>query len=401
MKAAEQIAEYDMRKGLTPERVTNAMWDFSWLFCHYPGGSFENFDKVTDELLDRYFNAVRIDCFPWIIGNMENPHGAVKVDGNRVLSWGQTDIDRSHVILDELVKFVSIAKRKGLYLILSSWGGFGISEYPHANTTEGQNNTLIKGWELILEALKQNNLLDTVLYVDLDQEFPFFSPVHKALKALGDGKKDTSPGGSEMEQAGKRGAYRHLRFNDAQMNFLSEHFTNTLGHFQQLYPELRFTYSFTDYWEEYRALKNKSFDVLQLHFWMNNPRFDRRTGFGELEKDRGEHDYSDYMRRVGATMKAIRPMLMQEMHNRLKFAKVWSEESAAPVVTTEAWGPWWHMDHRDLSWGWLRDWCSECMQLAADYGLWGATPWNFCHPYWSNWTDVDWYREVNGAFLGR
>lgn len=388
-----------MRKGLKPERIVNAMWDFSWLFCHYPGGPFEHFDKVTDELLDRYFNAVRIDCFPWIIGNMEDPHGPVTVGGDPLLSWGQTDKDHNHLILEELIEFVSIAKKKGLYLILSNWGGYGISEYPHANTTEGQNNTLIKGWERVLEALKRNNLLDAVLYVDLDQEFPFFSPVNKALKALGDEKKDTSGNGGEMEQAGKRGAFRHLRFNDAQMDFLSEHFTNTLNHFQYIYPEVRFTYSFTDYWEEYRAIKNKSFDVLQLHFWMNNPRFDIRTGFGSLEKDRGENDYSDYMHRITATLKSVRPMLMKEMHNRLKFARAWSEEAAAPIVTTEAWGPWWHMDHPDLSWGWLREWCAECMQMAVDYGLWGATPWNFCHPYWNNWKDVEWYREVNGVFL--
>ncbi len=389
----------DMRTGLKPERVTNAMWDFSWLYGHYPGGPFADFDKVTDELLERCFNTVRIDCFPWIIGNMSNPSDYTTVQGNPLLTWGHSYTDQKHRLLDELIEFVSVAKAKGLYLILSNWGGFGISEFPLANSTEGKNHILTTGWERILEALKQNNLLDSVLYVDLDQEFPFFSPVNKELQNLGSAKKPASVSEDGMEQAGKREASRKLRFNYEQMDFLSEHFKNTLGHFQELYPQLRFTYSFTDYWEEYRALKSQSFDVLQLHFWMHSPRFDRRTGFGNLTKDRGNHDFSDYQKRLNSTLSSIRPMLLKEMHNRLKFAREWSEDSAAPVVTTEAWGPWWHTDHPDLTWGWLREWCGECMQLAADYGLWGATPWNFCHPYWSTWTDVAWYKEVNGIFL--
>ena len=57
-----------------------------------------------------------------------------------------------------------------------------------------------------------------------------------------------------------------------------------------------------------------------------------------------------------AALDTMGPMLAQEMRNKLAFAQSWSEEIAAPVVTTEAWGPWWHMDHPDLDWGWLRAW---------------------------------------------
>jgi hypothetical protein len=39
------------------------------------------------------------------------------------------------------------------------------------------------------------------------------------------------------------------------------------------------------------------------------------------------------------------------------------------------------------------------MQLASDYQLWGATPWNYSHPYWENWTNLEWYKKVNGRFL--
>jgi hypothetical protein len=43
----------DMRDGLQPRRVTTAMWDYSWLTQHYPGGPFAGFDKAVDELRER------------------------------------------------------------------------------------------------------------------------------------------------------------------------------------------------------------------------------------------------------------------------------------------------------------------------------------------------------------
>jgi hypothetical protein len=39
------------------------------------------------------------------------------------------------------------------------------------------------------------------------------------------------------------------------------------------------------------------------------------------------------------------------------------------------------------------------MQLSSEYGLWGTTPWNFSHPYWENWENVEWYKKINHGFL--
>jgi hypothetical protein len=172
-----------------------------------------------------------------------------------------------------------------------------------------------------------------------------------------------------------------------------------LPSFQSRYPRLRFTYSLTSFFKEVRSLDLQLFDVLELHLFMHSPRFDNRSGFNKITKDRGKHDYKDYARRLAAAIDTVGPMLVKEMQNRIALAQAWSEESAAPVVTTEAWGPWWHMDHPDLDWGWLRDWCEQCMTLAAEHKFWGVTPWNYSHPYWKNWSDVPWYRKVNERFL--
>jgi hypothetical protein len=41
------------------------------------------------------------------------------------------------------------------------------------------------------------------------------------------------------------------------------------------------------------------------------------------------------------------------------------------------------------------------MGLASDYGLWGTTPWNYSHPYWENWKNIEWYKKVNNGFLNK
>jgi hypothetical protein len=393
---------YDMRSDLNPSRLTIAMWDYSWLNQHYKGGFFENYDKVTDELLERGFNTVRIDAFPLVIGKLENNQQEITVPGDSLRNWGASDKDRKHAVVSELLDFMKVTKEKNIAVILSSWG-LGAVEFPNIRKDYADMKVQWKAWEKVLDILKENDLLSHVVYVDFDQEFPYFSPVAPELNRLGSKKKEeTTSALDAMEAAGSvRNSFEKLKWNTAQMKFVREYFNHTLTHFQQKYPELRFTFSLTSYWEEVRAMNLKSFDVLELHFWMTqSKRFGSRTGFGGIKKDRGNHNYKDYMDRLEKTMQSVRPMLMKDMHNRLAWAKEWSEEIGAPLTTTEAWGPWWHMDHKDLNWEWLYDWCEEGMQLSSEYQLWGTTPWNYSHPYWENWTNVEWYKKVNGKFVG-
>lgn len=396
------VKAYDMRKGLTPSRLTIAMWDFSWLNMHYPGGAFSDFAKAMDELIQRGFNTVRIDAFPLIIGKINNNDQKITISAAPLENWGATDMDRKHAVVTELVDFMKIAKKKNISVILSSWAIENVIEFPNLRKDYTDPKEIWKAWEKVLDILKEEDLLSPVVYVDFDQEFPHFSPLTPELNHLGQQTSNENFSASDaMEAAGNVNTnFDKLNWNPEQMNFVRSYLTSTLNYFQKKYPELRFTFSFTTHWKEVRAMHINNFDVLELHFWMSqSERFNTRTGFNALQKDRGEHDYNDYMDRVEKTMKSIRPMLMKDMHNRLAWAKEWSEELAAPLVTTEAWGPWWHMDHHDLDWKWLYDWCKESMNASSDYELWGATPWNYSHPYWENWKNVEWYNQLNRRFL--
>lgn len=396
----QPLPQYDMREDLDPRRLTIAMWDFSWLNGHYPGGPFADFNKAVDELVERGFNSVRIEAYPHLIGALKTLDETTHVPAKPLDNWGQSDRPWDHQVALELVEFMTVCRDKGVGVILSTWGA-GKPEIAPNMDEEQAFELYWKGWRAVLDLLAGRDLLGHVLYVDFDQEFPFFSPMKEKIDSLGHVSNPQALGlGGAMEAAGQREQGGGLAWTPEQMAFVGRLLSRTCAHFQERYPGLRFTYSLTGYWREVRALGLRCFDVLELHTWIHGARFDTRTGFNKIDKDREQtRDHKDYMRRIRETMGAVRPMLLKEMHNQLRFAHEWSEEAAAPLTTSEAWGPWWHMDHPDLEWDWLYQWCEECMGVAAQYGFWGITPWNFSHPYWANWSNVAWYRQVNEAFL--
>ncbi len=381
----------DVREGLKPSRLTIAMWDFSWLYGHYPGGWAEDFEKVTDELLERKFNTVRIDAFPLVIHDL-HVKGQTRylVPADPLRNWGLSTIDWEHDVVGELKEFMGIAQRKGLHVILSSWG-IGRS------ATHTQRETFWKAWERVLDILRKGRLLEHVLYVDFDQEFPYFSPFSQELNRLA--KVDLPAAEDQADAMAQAGAAKGA-WNRAQRAFVRDYFESTLAHFHEQYPGMRFTFSLTSFWDDVRAIEPAGLDVLELHIWIKG-QLDEYTGFNELKKDRNPtHDYRAYMAGVREAMKH-RDSLREHMKQQLDFAQSWARELHVPLTTTEAWGPWWHMDHSDLEWDWLYDWCESCMGLSRDYGFWGSTPWNYSHPYWDNWANIEWYRRVNLSFLSQ
>ena len=388
-----QSCHYDLRNDLQPKRLTIAMWDFSWLWGHYPGGYFEDFSRSLDELKERSFNTVRIDAFPLILHQLnEEGKDVYTKDAEPLLNWGHSTIKYDYPVKSSLVEFMRLTQEKGIYVILSTWGMGDREKYK-------DKQKIWQAWDLTLDILKEEDLLGHVLYVDLDQEFPYFSPFQKHILETLLAEKPTEeskglPG--DMEAGGGQKS----RWNQRQLAFVKDYLDTTLDHFQKRYPYLRFTFSLTSYWEEIRSLQIHKLDVLELHIWMDDERFRTRTDWGTVPKDRNpENDYKVYMKQIQGLMKSMRPMLLKDMENKMAFADCWAKEIGVPLTTTEAWGPWWHMDHPDLEWQWLADWCADCVKLSTKYDFWGVTPWNFSHPYWENWSNIDWYCKVNNSFL--
>jgi sugar-binding cellulase-like protein len=381
----------DLRNNLEPKRLTIAMWDYSWLNGHYPGGDFEDYDKVIDELIERGFNTVRIDAFPMVIDQLISDKQEIfKVPADPLLNWGLSTKDWEHNLVAELIDFMTITKQKGISVILSSWGKGDHKRY-------SDTKKFWTAWETVLDILKEKGLLDHVVYVDFDQEFPYFSPFAEELNRLSkEASKPAADQADAMEQAGAiTGAWNH-----AQRAFVKDYFESTLSHFHKKYPDVRFTFSLTSFWDEVRSINPAGIDVLELHIWIKG-QLDEYTGFNKLKKDRNPaNDYKAYMAGIREAMKH-RDSLKENMKQQMSKARSWADELNVPLTTTEAWGPWWHMDHPDLEWQWLYVWCDYCMGLSNEYGFWGVTPWNYSHPYWDNWSNIKWYRKVNLRFLSQ
>ncbi len=43
------------------------MWDFSWLERRWPGAGYESWDIALDELVERGYDAIRIDAYPHLL----------------------------------------------------------------------------------------------------------------------------------------------------------------------------------------------------------------------------------------------------------------------------------------------------------------------------------------------
>ena len=152
------------------------MWEFSWLERRWPGAGYEDWDCALSELVDRGYDAIRIDAFPHLIYNdpeeeyLLMPHWSVQ-------DWGSSEINRVQV-QPNLNKFLEKCREYGVRVGLSSW--FRKDE----NNMQMKLDTprkLGEAWLAVLKSIDEGGVLDTVFYVDLCNEWtgdawcPFFT----------------------------------------------------------------------------------------------------------------------------------------------------------------------------------------------------------------------------------
>ena len=145
-----------------------AMWEFSWIERRWPGAGYEDWNQALDELVERGYDAVRIDAFPHLIAVDPNRIWTIHSDGQDG-DWGapgEVDISR---INENLVDFIARCKTRGVAVGLSTWYKRDSDDARmRIHTPEDQAQV----WLATLEPIKRAGLLDALLYVDLCNEFP-------------------------------------------------------------------------------------------------------------------------------------------------------------------------------------------------------------------------------------
>lgn len=346
------------------------MWDFSWLERRWPGAGYEDWDRALDELVERGYDAVRIDAYPHLVTENADRFWMLKPKWE-VQDWGAPTFV-SVRILPELLTFISKCGERGVKVGLSSW--FREDE-SNRQLTIDNGSKMAAAWVTTLRRIAAAGLLDHILYVDLCNEW---------------GNEATEP--YARLKVGPENWYdpRSLAW-----------MRRAIADVRAIFPELPLLFSFDDSKPEHYVRNEISFlDAIEQHLWMageNDDEFYKKVGYHyERFSEEGYHN----VQRYAAAVYREKPAYWQ----RLLTTKIGQVANVArrvnlPLMTTECWGI---IDYKDwplLPWDWVKELCALGTLTASATGQWAAIATsNFCGPQFRGmWRDVGWHQRLTAA----
>jgi hypothetical protein len=351
-----------------PRAIT--MWEFSWIERRWDGAGYEDWDRALDELLDRGYNAVRIDPFPHLLATDAHKTWTLLPEWNTQM-WGSPDVNRI-VLLPALFEFIGKCRSRGIKVGLSTWYR---QDEDNTRMTISGPEVMAAQWVKTLELIEGAGLLDSILYTDLCNEWPgdAWAPFMKP----------------------------HLEFGEwdhpASLAFMHRAIALVRAHFPKI--PLFFSCS-SGRVENYLEQDLSDFDLLDPHVWMtqeNNGEFYKLVGYGYERFD--PKGYTNLSLKAETTYRA-RPQYWQDLlKSKIDRLAAVSANLGKPLVTTECWAI---VDYKDwplLKWDWVKDLCALGAQRAASSGQWLAiASSNFCGPQFVGmWRDKPWHRNVTRA----
>ena len=377
------------------EALAVNMWDYSWLLRTYNGGGFENHQQALDELEERGYNCLRIDAFPEFIGR--NEEGVVKesylIPGKkrRPILWGNEIEITIHPRI-QLIQFLNACKQRGIKIILSSWfAGHGTRRNFEFSGTAG----LIRAWNDTLIILKEENLLDTILYVDILNEYPLWHGYQWLHDKIESSSSNHIPPPSN-------GIYDFLndngkRFNDAQIKIYNSFLEEVLSKLKNDWPQLKFSASQTSTlnvpWDD---LSSNVQEVHDIHLWMvYNKSFSSYTNyFEDIHILKGDSNYKSCYTRIKEYMKEHESELFNWLEEEIVKRKIHALNNNVPYGNTEGWGSVMWEDHMDLDWEFIKKCGYMGAILGAKHGMKFNCTSNFNHPHFGIWKDVEWHKKL-------
>lgn len=346
------------------------MWDFSWLERRWEGAGYEDWDIALDELAERGYNAIRIDAYPHLLAENPTKKWMLKEVWNQQV-WGSPDMNEVQ-IQPFLNEFLSKCRDRDIKVGLSSWYREDIDNIRMKLTTP---EILADCWKKTLKSIEQDGLLDTVLYVDLCNEFP---------------------GNSWAPWFAKK--YPEIGWGKWFMKDSLEWMRQSLQPLKASYPDMPFIYSFdTEDVSVYEQVDISFLDFYEHHIWMaqqNGGEYYKLVGY-----DYGKFSPEGYknLARNGERVYKEKPKYWQNLlTTRIKQMADIARKQGRPLITTECWGI---VDYKDwplLKWDWVKELCALGVTTAAETGMWvGISTSNFCGPQFVGmWRDIKWHQEL-------
>lgn len=369
-----------------------AMWDFSWILRHQRMDTFENWDTVLDGLVERGYNAIRIDAMPDFIapdanGQTVDEYFWAKENWNPGLWANDYSI---HIRPREaLLEFLPKCYDRGIHVGLSTWF---IGKEKRFRDGDG----LYRAWDGTLSLLDQHGLLDRVLYVDLLNEYPLwhgYDWLRDELNVRADAAtfraKKPDVHVADADAFVKRGV-----FTPAQREFFNTFLNDTISRLKTKWPRLDFMASFTcDVPVEDIDLSKCG--ALDYHGWFNY--YPEVYGIIDHTNIPGPNDirFEQMQKRLNEFWQQNRSKMIDWIAARIKAVADHAAKYRIPCGNTEGWGAANWMDHPALTWDFIKEAGDICVDLALANGYKFICTSNFTHPQFRGmWNDVKWHQRL-------
>jgi len=329
-----------------------AMWDFSWIERRWPGAGYENWDEALDGLVARGYDAVRIDSYPQLLAADPLREWELLPVWN-TQDWG-CPASCKILLVPALFEFLAKCSERKLAVAFSTWfrqDTLGV----RLRISEPRHHAEI--WRRTLELLEAEGFLDTVLYVDLCNEWPLdlWAPFFT----------NGTAGGNDWATA-------------ASLSWMRQ----SIALLKLSYPQFDYCYSFTTHLHDRQAADVSFMDLLEPHVWMATcTDFNQRIGYGFERFDRSGYE---------KIQEFAAPLYQSDPEH-------WLNRLSASIGAL--------VDYKDspfLDWGWIKEICAHGVRACLATGRWMAVGTsNFCGPQFAGmWNDADWHRSLTEAIRG-
>lgn len=365
------------------------MWDFSWATRRFGNeAEYADWDKVLDQVSERGYDNVRIDAFPHLIASDRNGSVTQKftiLPQRKRFMWGNhKPVEISP--RQDLIAFVQKCSERGITVGLSSW------YIPDSTGRQNQVCTpedYTRIWDETLKYIHDADLLKTIKWVDLCNEFPL------DLWAPGAARDIFGRSHTTLLGVGLRG----LPWRRWWAVRTQEYLTTAVGRLKTKWPTLKFCYSFCDLaGSSLRALDVSEFDVAEVHCWLTDS---VRWNISSLqiapllELPFGTKLHAKRM--ITTPTHRLKNWLDTFLTPKMVTWSNWASKNSLPLITTEGWGPTNYCDlpNVDGEWTWVRKFTEIAVEKAIELGWTGICTSNFCQPHHKGmWEDSSWHLEL-------
>lgn len=342
------------------ETYAITMWDFSWLERRWPGAGYEEWDKVLDELIERGYNAVRIEAYPnlvWI--DPEKKWELMPVWNQQV--WGSPG-NNCIQVQPNLNIFIRKCVDRGIKVALSTWFRQDID---HSYEKVKTPVDLAMMWKETLDTIDED-LMEHILWVDLCNEMPIKLYTPFLPKDI-DRNRSYEP--------------------------LQKWMKESIEELKKYYPDILYTFSSAQL-EDWEKEDVSYMDFIEPHIWMSSGEFYEKVGYHyELFDPIGYDNVQKYAQKIYHENPEY---WKKNLADKIKSVVEFSKKTNKLMMTTECWAITDYKDWPLLSWDWVKEVCEYGTIEAVKSGRWFAiSTSNFCGPQFIGmWRDIQWHKRL-------